>query len=523
MSFGYEKFGNLKSCDSDTRPSDSDQLNPSETRPPLNNAPQEQVDYKALYENTKALGELYLGFLKASTDSIVVYDTKGHVKFFNNRFTKIFGWAIQELSGHRVPFVPESEAALTIATINRLYQGGEPSVTFDTKRLTKSGDLLDVNISASCYRDAHGEIAGMLAILRDVTDRKQVIDALKSSEENYRAIFNAVEDAIFIHDIDTGKVQDINSRVTELYGYAKSEALTADLSLISVIDEGYTPEKALERIHRAAQGHPQSFEWRALTKSGHRLWVEVSLSLVNLGGRPNVIALVRDITKRKKAEEILLHSELLKAVAELATGVAHNFNNVLQKILVSSQSALIKLDQGDPSATRPFLMEIAQNSRNGSETVKRLQSFAQLRSDVTSETDQIFDLTKAVRDALEMSELLWRTLAAKNGVSISIEPDITDELMVSGISNDMFEVTLNLMRNSIDAVSNGGRIRVRTFPRDDYAILEVEDDGTGISPENLSKIFDPFFTTKGLQSTGMGLASVYGIVASHGGSISVDS
>ncbi|MGO8878906.1 MAG: sensor histidine kinase [Desulfomonilaceae bacterium] len=161
-------------------------------------------------------------------------------------------------------------------------------------------------------------------------------------------------------------------------------------------------------------------------------------------------------------------------------------------------------------------MEIAQNSRNGSETVKRLQSFAQLRSDVTSETNQIFDLTKAVRDALEMSELLWRTLAVKNGVSISIEADISDELMVSGISNDMFEVTLNLMRNSIDAVSNGGKIRVRTFARDDYAILEVEDDGTGISPENLSKIFDPFFTTKGLQSTGMGLASAYGIVASHG-------
>ncbi len=647
MSFGYEKLGNLKSCDSDTHPSDSDQLNPSETRPPLNHDPQEQVDYKTLYENTKALGELYLGLLKASNDSIVIYDTKGHVKFVNNGFTKIFGWTIQELSGRRVPFVPESEATLTIATINRLYQGGEPSVTFDTKRLTKSGELLDVNISASCYRDAHGEIAGMLVILRDVTDQKQVIDALKSSEEkyrlviehakeailvaqdgiikfvnpyagqiaetplneivgkpfinfvhphdrqktfenyverlqgnmmperyririltasgktkwgeiyghsvqwegrtadlvfitditereysenalrqseeNYRAIFNAVEDAIFIHEPQTGAILDLNERFTELYGYAKEQGIGADISLFSVEDEGFEPERALKRIRRAAQGHPQSFEWRARAKDGRSFWVDVNLRQVTLDGQDRVLALVRDITDRKKTEELLLQSELLKAVAELATGVAHNFNNVLQRILVSSQSALIKLDQGDPSATRPFLMEIAQNSRNGSETVKRLQSFAQLRSDVTSETDQIFDLTKAVRDALEMSELLWRTLAVKNGVSISIEADITDEVMVSGISNDMFEVTLSLMRNSIDAVSNGGRIGVRTFPRDDYAILEVEDDGTGISPENLSKIFDPFFTTKGLQSTGMGLASVYGIVASHGGSISVDS
>lgn len=647
MSFENQKTKNFLSSDPDAGSVDSGLLIPSATLPPLNHDSQTQVDYKALYENAKALGELYSGLLKASTDAIVVYDTKGHVKFVNKGFTKIFGWTIQEVSGRRVPFVPESEAALTAATINRLYQDGESSVTFDTKRLTKSGESLEVNISASCYRDAHGEIAGMLVILRDVTDRKQVIDALKSSEEkyrlviehakeailvaqdqiikfvnpyasqiaeiplneivgkpfinfihpddrqktfenyverlqgtvnperyririltasgkikwgeiyghsvqwegrtadlvfitdvterehsetalrqseeNYRAIVNSVEDAIFIHDPQTGAVLDVNERFTELYGYVKEQAIGADVSLFSAEGEGIEAEKALKKIRRAALGHPQFFEWRARAKDGRSFWVDVHLRRVTLNGQDRVLALVRDITDRKRTEELLLQSELLKAVAELATGVAHNFNNVLQKILVSSQSALIRLEQGDPSAVRPLLMEIAQNSRNGSETVKRLQSFAQLRSDVTSGTNQIFDLSKAVRDALEMSELLWRTLAVKNGVSISVQADITDELLVSGISNDLFEVTLNLMRNSIDAISNGGRIRVRTFPRDDYAILEVEDDGIGIAPENLSKIFDPFFTTKGLQSTGMGLAGVYGIVTSHGGSISVDS
>ena len=472
MSFGYEKLGNLKSSDSDTRPADSDQLNPSETRPPLNPDSQGQVDYKALYENTKALGELYLSLLNASTDPIVVYDTEGHVRYVNKGFSKLFGWSFKELEGLKIPFVPQNERSVTMAWIDRLYQHGEPSVTFDTKRLTKSGEALDVNISASCYRDAHGEIAGMLVILRDITNQKGIMEALRSSEEkcrlviehareailvaqdgiikfvnpyasqiaetplheivgkpfinfvhpddrqktfenyvarlrgnmiperyhiriltssgtikwgeiyghsiqweggtadlvfisditerkysenalrqseeNYRAIFNGAEDAIFIHDPETGAVLDVNNRVTELYGYTKSELVNADFSLISVIDEGYTPEKALERIRRAALGRPQSFEWRSLTKAGQRLWVEVRLRLVNLRGHPNVMALVRDITKRKKAEEILLHSELLKAVAELATGVAHNFNNVLQKILVSSQSALIKLDQGGP-------------------------------------------------------------------------------------------------------------------------------------------------------------------------------
>ncbi|MGC8605773.1 MAG: sensor histidine kinase, partial [Desulfomonilaceae bacterium] len=200
-----------------------------------------------------------------------------------------------------------------------------------------------------------------------------------------------------------------------------------------------------------------------------------------------------------------MNAELLKAVAELATGVSHNFNNILQRILACCQSAIIKLDVGDHIAARSLLTEILENSKNGSETVKRLQSFAQLRADVTSYTNQVFDLTTVVKDALGMTDLLNRTLAFKNGVSISIEAELIDGLMVSGISNDLFEVALNLMRNAIESISENGVIKVRTYAQENSAILEVEDNGSGISLENLGKIFDPFFTTKGFQSTGMGL------------------
>ena len=112
---------------------------------------------------------------------------------------------------------------------------------------------------------------------------------------------------------------------------------------------------------------------------------------------------------------------------------------------------------------RSILREIAENAKFGSETVKRLQSFAQLRSDVASETAKVFDLSMTVKDAAEMSELFWRTLAVKNGVSVSIETDLSYDLMVHGVSNDIFEVTLNLLRNAIESISFSGVIKIRTY------------------------------------------------------------
>jgi PAS domain S-box-containing protein len=607
---------------------------------------------KELQKNGNLTYDLHSSLLNATTDAIVVYDTDGNVQYVNAAFTSIFGWPIQEILGRRIPYMPEEETSATMEVIEQVVGAGQPCSDFETVRLTKDGRLLNMSISASCFRDKEGLTSGMIVILRDITDNKKAQresrliserldlalrgadlgfwdwniktgsltlsdrsteilnyrlheipqniegwrrlihpnelpdvmrsvndhlnglsaafkneyrmlskggswiwilergkvvefdrrgnplraagtvhditdrklseDALKQSEKNYRAIFNAVEDAIFIHDASSGKILDVNDGFSRLYGYDRDEALNADISMFTADDAGYAPSRALDKIRRAAEGQAQCFEWRARTKAGDLFWVEVSLRNVNLGGGPQVLALVRDISERKKAEEILLHSELIKAVAELASGVAHNFNNVLQRILASGQSALIKLDQGDVPSACGLLNEITHNAKNGSETVKRLQSFAQIRSDIAEESDKVFDLSRAVRDALDMSELLCRTLAAKNGIYIKTQTDLTEELMIPGRSNDLFEVALNLFRNAIEATPHGGLVTVRTYPRDGFAILEIQDTGTGIAPENLGRIFDPFFTTKGMRSTGMGLAAAYGIVTSHGGTISVD-
>lgn len=654
MSLGNGEGKDFSESDSLDPTSDlsSGNLNKSDVQGQPRANSEDFVAYKVLYEEAKKATELYSILLNATTDAIVVYDMEGRAQYVNNGFTEIFGWTLEEVRGKRIPNLPDSERAATMRVIERVVLFGERCVGFETRRTTKDGRLLDVSISASCYRDKHGVIAGMMVIVRDITESKtaererrimserlelalrgadlglwdwniktgtftlsehsaqmvgyelqelgptvdrwrslihrddlrnvlkyvdshlngftpgfkieyrilsksgawiwilergKVIEfgqdgyplraagtfhdvterkiyevAVKQSEANYRAIFNAVGDAIFIHDIETGSIVDVNERFTKVYGYSKEEALKLGVSSVSVEEEGYTQEKAIERVKKAAAGQPQSFEWRARTKDGRYLWVEVNLRRVSLEGKERILAMVRDITDKKKAEELLLQSELLEAVAELATGVAHNFNNLLQKILVSGQSALLKLNQGDSKTARSILTEIIESSKDGSETVKRLQSFAQLRSDVTEETDKVFDLTATVRDALEMSELLWRTIAAKNGISISVQADLNESLIILGRSNDLFEVALNLLRNAIEAISLGGFVKVRTFSQDGHAILEVEDNGTGISAEDLPKIFDPFFTTKGFQSTGMGLAGAYGIVSSHGGSISVE-
>ncbi|MCL6629489.1 MAG: PAS domain S-box protein, partial [Armatimonadetes bacterium] len=150
-----------------------------------------------------------------------------------------------------------------------------------------------------------GEVKSAFGTVQDITDLKLAEEARVASEANYRAIFNAANDAIFVHDPETGIVLDANQKVMEMYGYSPEEARTLTIQDISSGEPPYTQEEGMQLVRRAMQGEPQIFEWKAKDKNGRIFWVEVNLKKAIIGGQDRVLAVVRDITDRKQTEEAL--------------------------------------------------------------------------------------------------------------------------------------------------------------------------------------------------------------------------
>jgi len=173
-------------------------------------------------------------------------------------------------------------------------------------------------------KGTRGKIVPLHEAKQDITERKQVEKKYRKLEANYRAIFDAANDAIFIHDIETGAILDVNQRMCEMFGYSREEARKLNVQDLSSGEHPYTQEEALRRIKEAAKGEPQLFEWRAKDKSGRFFWAEVNLKCAVIGGKKVLLAILRDISERKEAsQEIASYSERLKYLLGATTVVIY--------------------------------------------------------------------------------------------------------------------------------------------------------------------------------------------------------
>ena len=231
----------------------------------------------------------------------------------------------------------------------------------------------------------------------------------------------------------------------------------------------------------------------------------------------HVEELNRYITEQEHMREQMSRLERLSAIGELASGVAHDFNNTLAGILGRAE---LLLRTNDPEKIKRGLNIIIKVADDGAKTVKRIQNFAQQRR---SRDFELVAVDQLLADVAEITRPRWKDSAEANGVFINLDLDLRSKALVMGDESELREVLVNIVFNAVDAMPIGGRLMLSTEESDGSVEIIISDTGSGMSPEVRSRIFDPFFTTKGKAGMGLGLAVSFGIICRHEGSIEVES
>jgi signal transduction histidine kinase/CheY-like chemotaxis protein len=223
------------------------------------------------------------------------------------------------------------------------------------------------------------------------------------------------------------------------------------------------------------------------------------------------------ISEQERIREQFSQMEKLSALGELASGVAHDFNNTLAGILGRAQ---LLQRTSDPEKLRRGLDIIIKTAEDGAKTVKRIQDFARQRRDHDFE---LVSIDQILMDASEITRPRWKNCAEASNIHISVDLKIGSKAMVMGDDSELREVLVNMVFNAIDAMPEGGTLKLSSHTAGEKVTITVADTGVGMYPEVRSRIFDPFFTTKGKAGLGLGLAVSFGIIRRHGGNIEVES
>jgi signal transduction histidine kinase/CheY-like chemotaxis protein len=264
------------------------------------------------------------------------------------------------------------------------------------------------------------------------------------------------------------------------------------------------------------------YELRMFDKKGKIFFLEIGDHPYSQKGEIVGLELImRDITERKMIEEQLIQSEKLRAIGQMASGVAHDFNNALAIILGNTELLARQLETMEIAEIRGQLKVVETAALDAAETVRRIQEFTRIRTD--KQFSRV-DLNKIVDEVKEMSKPRWKSQAQEMGINIELVTILSDDIPpVMGNPSELREILTNIIFNSIDAMPKGGEISIETRKANGEVQIQVTDTGIGIPQEIKRKIFDPFFTTKGVVSDGLGLSIAYSIITRQEGRITIDS
>jgi PAS domain S-box-containing protein len=385
---------------------------------------------------------------------------------------------------------------------------------FETQRLTKRGELLDVSLTISPIMNSRGEVVGASKILRDISARRLTEDRQQTISKRLAetaAIVESSDDAILSKDLN-GIITSWNLGAVKVFGYSAEEMIGA--SILKLIPEELHSDEAVIIGKIRAGERVEHFETVRLTKSGRRLNVSLTVSPVkNEHGKViGASKILRDISERKRIEESLLQSEKIAAAGRMASTIAHEVNNPLEAV-----TNLLYL-------LRPLITDTA-----GLEYLATAESEIARVSHIAKQTLGFYR-EHAAASSTSVSELVKRAIMIYEPRctvnEITIEKSLSSMKKVVLRQGEMMQVISNLIANSMYAMPSGGTLSISVDDADsakEGIIVTIQDTGVGIDAEDMPRVFDAFFTTRTAIGTGIGLFVAKQFVEGHGGRIELQS
>ena len=465
--------------------------------------------------------EQYRAIFNAAADALVLRDADFRIVDVNPAYETMSGYTRAEVIGLDRVVANPPEIEQQMKALHQMALQGEHFL-IETVRVRKDGARRDVELRGVAIQ-FRGK-PHVLYIGRDISERKRAEEGLRASEEQYRSIFNAAADALVLRDAEA-RVVDVNPAFLEISGYTREEVISANRWIFAGAEQSAL---AKEMHRRVIAGESVQFEVEGQRKDGSRFVVEMRAVPIRYRGQPHALGMARDITQRKAMEGRLRQAQRMEALGHLTGGVAHDFNNLLAAIMgyvvLASEREVTATDAKLPG----YLQQALASCRQARDLIQQMLTFSRGQRG----SPRPLALAGAVADSLK---LLRSSLPA----SLEIETLLEDTRAVMLDPVQLDQILLNLSINARDAMAGLGRIQVAVRPtalrekavcascrkrfRGEFAELSVADSGPGIAPPVLERMFEPFFTTKEVgRGSGMGLATVHGIVHEHEGHIIVE-
>ncbi len=482
-----------------------------------------ETDLKKSEEQFRNISENSLVGIYMIQDGIFVY--------VNLKFAEIFGYSVEEClkNMHFHQLIHPEDFEIVQKQVQRQVSGEAKSVRYYIRGIKKGGEIIHIEILESLlHLSGKSTITGTML---DITEQKLAEEVLRYREKQYRSLFNSIRDAILVADTNR-RIIDCNPAFIELFGYSKKEVLGKQTLSVYENEEEFSRMGAAIKNNVGDPGFLYTVHYKKKDGSVFPGETNVFYLLDDEGSIVGFIGLIRDVTERKQVEKErknlqsqLIQAQKMESIGRLAGGVAHDYNNISSIIIGYAEFAMEQVKQDDP--LQEDLKEILTAAKRSTDITRQLLAFARRQTiapKVLDLNDTIGSLLKMIRRLIgEDIDLAW--LPGANVWKVKMDPSQIDQIIA------------NLSVNARDAITDVGKVTIETknicfnetycadhagFVPGEFVSLAVSDDGSGIEPDILDKVFEPFFTTKGPgKGTGLGLATVYGIVKQNNGFINV--
>ncbi len=466
--------------------------------------------------------------LVRDSDELILFISRtGTIILINNRGCNILGRTADEIQGMNwfEDFISDSAREHVHDEFRSCLSDPEVSVFNQDYPVLCSGETeKQVSWYNRIVTDEDGIIMCILVSGHLIDEHGESRDEFTENEEMYRSAIENCNDAIIVHK--DGIIVFVNNTAMRITGYLEDEFLGANA--LDFISDDYKPlvqKNMTDRLN--GKQTPSLYDIEILRKDGDIIPAEIGVSTISYDGERAHMAILRDLSNRRSLEDQLRQSHKMEAVGQLAGGVAHDFNNILQVINGYTELAQGTIEEDSP--VQEMLQQVSQAGERAGSLVRQLFTFSSNQLIVT----KTLDLNEVIAEHMTM---LQRVI----GENIVLEFLASGEMIyINGDQNMIRQILLNIFLNARDAMPKGGKILVKTkrvfldseFCKSNssseqgyYALLSISDTGCGMDKRTLSRIFEPFFSTKGITAgTGLGLSTVYGMVTQHDGMITAKS